>query len=345
MRLPTSRGKRRIPLWVRIALTVVVLAASIWFVVLPQLGDAKLALESMRHPPLLLLIAAALFEGGSNAAYSALTVAIIGTDRLSYFTALRIDAADLGVNHVVPGGGATAAAIRFRLFVQSGLRSSEALSAAAVEITLSNLLLGILFGIGLAASLSIFSSSNYYLIAVVVVLFLLLAALVAGWMLVQRTAWCLQLARWAGRRVRRIGPERAQSVVQSIAERVRTLVRHPRNLAVALGLAGVNWILDAASLWVMFAAFGQVLPVGTVLAVYCLGSILAMLPFTPGGLGLVEGVMVPAFVVLGVPAGTAVLAVIGWRVLEYWLPIPISGVAYLSLRFSRARRRKLVPAS
>lgn len=277
--------------------------------------------------------------------YSALTVAVIGTDRLSYFTALRIDAADLGVNHIVPGGGATAAAIRFRLFIQSGLTASESLSAAAVEITLSNLLLGMLFGIGLAVSLSIFGSSNYYLIAVVVVLVLLAAALVAGWMLVQRTVQCLRFARWAGRRVRHIGPERAQSVVRSVAERVRILILHPRKLTAALGFAAANWVLDAASLWVMFAAFGRTLPIGTLLAVYCLGSILAMLPFTPGGLGLVEGVMVPAFTALGVPAGTAVLAVIAWRVLEYWLPIPISGIAYLSLRFTRTHRRKDVVAA
>ncbi|WP_160320840.1 lysylphosphatidylglycerol synthase transmembrane domain-containing protein [Arthrobacter alpinus] len=68
------------------------------------------------------------------------------------------------------------------------------------------------------------------------------------------------------------------------------------------------------------------------LTVYALGNILATLPLTPGGLGIVEGVMAPALVGFGIPAEIAVLGVIGWRLYQFWLPLPLGALAYLSLR-------------
>jgi uncharacterized protein (TIRG00374 family) len=335
-----SAKKRRIPLWLRILLTAGVIAASFWFVVLPQLGSAGNALRSLQQPPVLVLLLALVLEEASNAAYSGLTARIMGRSRLSYFSALRIDASDLSVNHVVPGGGATASAVRFRLFVRAGIPVSESLSGAAIEITISNLALGLLFGIGLTASLGAIRSGGYFFIGLIVVAVLVIGVAFVGWALDKRLEWCVRIGRRVGGRIRRLGADRVESLLRSMAQRVQQLTHEPKHLAATLALALGNWVLDAASLWVMFVAFGYWPSFGTLIAVYGLGSVLAMLPLTPGGLGLVEGVMVPAFAALGVPAGVALLAVIGWRVLEYWLPIPIGGIAYASLRYSERRVRR-----
>jgi hypothetical protein len=39
----------------------------------------------------------------------------------------------------------------------------------------------------------------------------------------------------------------------------------------------------------------------------------------------------------GVPQETAILGVLGYRLVNFWLPIPVGGIAYLSLRFSGER--------
>lgn len=324
-------------LWIRIGVTVVVLAASAWFVVLPQLGSARHALESLQQPPILLIVLAVVLEGASNAAYSALTARVMGRKRLSYFSALRIDATDLGVNHVVPGGGASASAVRYALFRRMRIPAREALSGAVFEITVSNLALGVLFGVGLVISLPALGGSGYFSLALVTTVVLFAAAAFVGWALLRRTNTCIRVARWVGGHLRQLGPDKAESFVTSMTERVRSLIHEPRKLWATVALALGNWTLDAAALAVMLAAFGHLPPFGTVIVVYGLGSILAMLPLTPGGIGLVEGAMVPAFAALGVPPGTALLAVVGWRVLEYWLPIPVAAIAYGSLRFTFRR--------
>jgi uncharacterized protein (TIRG00374 family) len=78
------------------------------------------------------------------------------------------------------------------------------------------------------------------------------------------------------------------------------------------------------------------------LVVYGLGNLLAVLPITPGGVGIVESAMVSALVLTGTHPGAALLGVVGWRVLEYWLPILAAGISYplLLVELRRAERRR-----
>jgi uncharacterized protein (TIRG00374 family) len=68
------------------------------------------------------------------------------------------------------------------------------------------------------------------------------------------------------------------------------------------------------------------------LVAYGLANVLAVIPLTPGGLGVIEGVLIPTLVGFHVPKGVAVFAVLAYRLVNFWLPIPIGGAAYLSLR-------------
>ncbi len=68
-------------------------------------------------------------------------------------------------------------------------------------------------------------------------------------------------------------------------------------------------------------AFGRLLPIVTVFAVYLVASALASLAPTPGGLGAVEAALVAGLTSVSVRAGTAVAAVLLFRLLTFWLPI------------------------
>lgn len=56
---------------------------------------------------------------------------------------------------------------------------------------------------------------------------------------------------------------------------------------------------------------------------------------TPGGLGVTEVTLVAVTVGFGVPRPTAVVAVLGYRIVNYWLPLLPGAVAYIRLRLSR----------
>ncbi len=103
----------------------------------------------------------------------------------------------------------------------------------------------------------------------------------------------------------------------------------------AIGWAAANWLLDAASLWVFVAAFSHFISPVDLLMAYGLANILAAIPITPGGLGVVEFVLVSMITGFGPTAGQALSAVLAYRAVNFWLPIPFGGLAYASLEFER----------
>jgi uncharacterized protein (TIRG00374 family) len=85
----------------------------------------------------------------------------------------------------------------------------------------------------------------------------------------------------------------------------------------------------------LFAALGAVgsLPKPSLaILAYTAASVLAMIPITPGGLGLVEAGLTGTLVLAGVRPAQAVLATLLYRLASYWLPILAGAVAYTVFR-------------
>ena len=106
--------------------------------------------------------------------------------------------------------------------------------------------------------------------------------------------------------------------------------------------AGLNWLLDAASLWAFVAAFGHFVDPIELFAAYGIANVLGAIPITPGGLGVIEASAGTLLVSFGVTKNVATLAVLGWRLVNFWLPIPVGGVR-LHLAARPAWRRACGP--
>ena len=99
------------------------------------------------------------------------------------------------------------------------------------------------------------------------------------------------------------------------------------------GLIGAiaYWGFDIATLWTCFHAFGTPPPVAVIVMAYVVGVLANALPL-PGGLGGVEGGMFGAFLAFGTPSSLAILAVLSYRLISFWLPTLPGAAAYLQLR-------------
>ena len=62
-----------------------------------------------------------------------------------------------------------------------------------------------------------------------------------------------------------------------------------------------------------------------------------LVPFAPGGVGAVDAGMIGTFVLFGVPGAEVFAAVLTYRLIAFWLPIPPGIVAFLQLRKTVAR--------
>ena len=92
-----------------------------------------------------------------------------------------------------------------------------------------------------------------------------------------------------------------------------------------------SWGFDITTLGAAFHAFGGAPPVAVLVMGYCVGTLANTLPL-PGGIGGVEGGMIGAFLAFGVPGSLAVLAVLGYRTISYWLPAVPGAIEYVHLR-------------
>ena len=127
-------------------------------------------------------------------------------------------------------------------------------------------------------------------------------------------------------------PGLAASGVRTAVALIRT--RDPRLLG-----ALAWWGFDICVLWAMFHAFGSPPPFTVIGMAYFVGTLGNLLPL-PGGLGGVEGGMIGAFAAFGVEFNLAVLAVLAYRGISFWLPTLPGAVAYLQLRRIVARWRE-----
>ena len=69
-----------------------------------------------------------------------------------------------------------------------------------------------------------------------------------------------------------------------------------------------------------------------VLLAYAAANVIALIPLTPGGIGIVEASLASLLVLAGVPGGSAFVATLAYRLASYWLPVLAGGPAYLLFR-------------
>ena len=102
-----------------------------------------------------------------------------------------------------------------------------------------------------------------------------------------------------------------------------------RNQWLTAVLAGsAYWIADCGCLAFAFLAVGSPVPWQGLLLAYCAAQLAVNLPITPGGLGVVEGSLTVALVAFGGGRAPTVAAVLLYRVISFWIPLP-TGAALL----------------
>ncbi len=121
----------------------------------------------------------------------------------------------------------------------------------------------------------------------------------------------------------------------TVATGVRTAifyVRSPRRGALAVGGALGFWAANIGVLWASFEAFGGNVPFAVLVQGFFLGMAANLIPSPAGGVGSVDAGMIAAFVLFGIDETTVFPAVLCYRVIAFWLPIPPGIVDFFQLR-------------
>ncbi len=307
-----------------------------------ELTEASAALGHLRWGWLLLGVAA---EAGSFLAFALLQRKMLraGGANVAVGPMAAITLAANAITNSIPAGSVIAPVYSFRQFRHRG--ADQALAGWSVVATF--VAESITLTVVAATGLSVAEAEGASLDLVGVIVTVLVLAVAMGMVFVQKRAlvWTVSAALRLFQRVTGWPRGELAAHIDRIIVRLTVVRLSPGQMAGALWLALVNWLLDCGCLALSFLAVGAAVPWKGLLLAYGAGQLAANLPITPGGLGVVEGSLTIALVAYGGAAPSTVVAVLLYRLVSFWLALVVGWGAWAWLAWvGRARHPRPMPA-
>ncbi len=330
----------------RFTLKLLAFASVIYYFVFPLIPDFRNAWSELsRVEPILLGVGLAL-ELVALYCYAPLMKAALGDagSELSHWRLFRIQMSTRALSSIVPGGSAASSALGYRLMTLSGVSGPDAGFALATVGLGSAVVLNLILWCGLIVSIPIRGVNAIYGSAALagVIVMGLAGSLVFG--LMEGQGRSERVIRWIARKFR-LDEDKAAIVLHRVAERLEQLISDKQLLGRVATWAALNWLFDAAALWIFLRAFNITMDVDALIISFGIANVLAAIPITPGGLGYVDTSYIGMLAGFGAPARRATLGVASYRFAQFFFPILLGGLLYLSLRvgpWSIERRERLV---
>ena len=321
----------------RRGIVILIVLLIVEYLVVPELVGASKDLYLLGRVDAFWLAAGVILEAWSLFCYGLLTQAMLppGAHNPGLSRLFRIDLAAAAVAHVIPAGTLGSAAVGYKLFTAEGIKGRDATVMMAAKGLGSTVVLNVLLWLSLVVSVPLAGFHPIYLtvaIAGAVIMFVI-AALAFGFIRGARRA--SGIVHFVGDRIPGLSGDRLEQALLDAAASLAAIARDRRTLVMSLTSATLNWLLDAASLWCFVAAFGRFVNPVELFAAYGIANVAGALPLTPAGLGVVDSLAPLRLVSFGVTRSVATLGVLGWRLVNFWLPIPAGAIAYVSLKLPR----------
>jgi uncharacterized membrane protein YbhN (UPF0104 family) len=235
------------------------------------------------------------------------------------------------LGRIIPGGGAAAAALQYRMLLRAGfpgVRIASALTGASLLLFGTVLALPLLSLPALLAGAPVDPGLIQAALLGAGVFALTLAGGAAVFVWDRPLLLVGGLAETTLNRTLRRGRHVSGLSDRLLGERDFLRTTFGRRWEAAVLASAGRWIFDYLALLACLRAVGAEPSPSLVLLAYVAGMFLSMIPLTPGGLGFVEAGLTGMLALAGVGAAPAAVATLAYRLISFWLPIPAGAVAY-----------------
>jgi uncharacterized protein (TIRG00374 family) len=324
---------------------VVILGLLVHFL-LPRLATIQESLETMRTMAPWAIVFAVVFEFLSYLANGALLQSVLRMvgDNISLRRSVAIEIGAATVSLVAVGALGFGAAI-YKWTRNRGVKQDAAVLASWLPSVFDATTLVIFALIGAVNLLFFHKLGRTTGIALGVVVVALGLVITAIFLLLARNDWLEALARRAARIIRRIRPSIDEAALMDVVDRAeKTWETMKTGGWIRPALCSLMVLtFDLLCLRYAFLAAGETLKISLLLAGYGVPILLGRASFLPGGIAVIEVAMAALFGGLGVPANVAVVGVLTYRLISFWLPTAIGIPIAVTLQ-SRGKRNVTQPS-
>ncbi|MCU1363021.1 MAG: hypothetical protein JWM55_849 [Acidimicrobiaceae bacterium] len=253
----------------------------------------------------------------------------------TWFPVVTAMLAGNAVTNTLPGGDAVGASVQYRMLASTGIDSVQAAGGLAVSSIIG---VGALFALPIFALPVIIGGESVspglvHAGELGAIGFVLIVAL--GYVVLTTDRTLLLLGKGLQWLINKLPHRHKPSTdlgSRLLGERDKVRSDLGKNWWKAILLVGGRIGLDYSSLLAVLRATGVRPNPALILLAYSATAVLALLPITPGGLGIVEASLSGLLVLARIPSANAVVATLAFRVGSYWLPTIAGGVCYFLYR-------------
>jgi putative heme transporter len=330
------RDRRRL---ITLALAVILMVIAI-YVIFPKVVGVSNAVGKLGDATWYWVVVAVGFNAVRFLAYSMLFRGVLGgrddedaiRKRLDLRASYQITMAGFAATILFSAGGAGGVALTYWALRKAGMeRRRAACRMVAFLVLLYTVYLGALVLFGILLQTSVLHGEHPIAGTIIPAAIAAGALVILGLVALIPEDFERRLA--AFRRRRRL--RKLATGPATVATGVRTALAylmHPGRSANAIAGAFGWWAGNIGILWASFHAFGVPVPFGVVVQAYFLGMVANLAPSPAAGVGTVDAGLIGAFVLFGIDASTVFPAILIFRLIAFWLPIPAGAAAYFQLR-------------
>ncbi len=314
--------------------TVMVVVAGITiYLVFPSLAEVFKSWPKLTSLNTIWFSIAVIAQVGQFACTIALQrIALLTKD---WFSVTTSQLAGNAISLVVPGGAAFGAATQFRMLAAAGNDSTTAVAGltAFSLLNIAGLLALPIFVLPAILAGTPIANGLQHAALLGILAFLLFAGFGALLLIADGPMrWVGQVVQSVRNRLKRKGDPMSGLPGRLVFERNRIRGVLGQRWKAAVLLSSGRLFFDFGTLLFCLRATGAKPNPSLVLLAYAVAKLLALIPITPGGLGIVEAGLSALLILAGVPGGDAVVATLAYRIISYWLPILVGPFAYLAFR-------------
>ncbi|MDQ3728596.1 MAG: flippase-like domain-containing protein [Actinomycetota bacterium] len=268
----------------------------------------------------------------------ALFKGVVGGDvlKLSWSESYQINMAGLAASRLFSAGGAGGIVLTYWALRKAGMpRQQSAARMVSFLLLMYTVYLLALVIDGILLRTGVLAGPNPPGLTIVpaaiaggVLLLLLLVALVPGDL--QRRLARLNHDTWLGRLGVRLAT--VPATISTSTRMAIEIVKTPRRGWLAVAGAVGFWAANIAIMWASFEAFGLHVAGAVVVQGFFVGMAANLIPGAPGGVGAVDAGMIGTYVLFGLDGSSVFAAVLMYRFIAFWLPLPPGIVAFFQLR-------------